>query len=33
MSLYSCSWFLTVDNIVVIVIDSCFVEQIEKPAT
>ena len=33
MSLYGCSSFLTVDNIVVIVIDSSFVEQIEKPAT
>jgi hypothetical protein len=32
MSLHGCSSFLTVDNIVVIVIDSYFVEQIEKPA-
>jgi hypothetical protein len=33
MSLYGCSSFLSVDNIVVIVIDSCFVEQIEKKET
>ena len=29
---YGCSSFLIVDNIVVIVIDSSVVEQIEKPA-
>jgi hypothetical protein len=33
MSLYSCSSFLIVDIIVVIVIDSSFVEQIEKTSS